>query len=157
MWDWIVWNCSGFVWPNCTSCSDVICQRNDGGLDIVAWAEETDSRPFTTELLKNVNNELEINTHNSVGEPGSDIEGEEIVGEDDRDSISGKRIIGRCKGKAGRLDCVYRPKFIISGTWRKDWIKSGTQTWVMIMKVHGDTNEAENEVDGWDERWGKKR
>jgi hypothetical protein len=41
-----------------------------------------------------VNNELEINTHNSVGEPGSDIEGEEIVGEDDRDSISGKRIIG---------------------------------------------------------------
>jgi hypothetical protein len=41
-----------------------------------------------------VNNELKINTRNSVGEPGSDIEGEEIVGEDDRDSISGKRIIG---------------------------------------------------------------
>ena len=35
----------------------------------------------------------EINAPNSVGEPGSDTEGEEIVGDDDRDSISGKKFM----------------------------------------------------------------
>ena len=35
-----------------------------------------------------------ISIPNSVGEPQSDAEGEEIVGEDVRDAISGKRNIG---------------------------------------------------------------
>jgi hypothetical protein len=79
----------------------------------------------------------EINAPNSVGEPGSDTEGEEIVGEDDRDSISRKRIYvspllhmknvqpipvneGRSKGKAGCLYSAYRPKFVISRPWKKE-------------------------------------
>ena len=36
----------------------------------------------------------EINVPNTVGEPWSDAEGEEMVGEDVRDSSSGERILG---------------------------------------------------------------
>jgi len=39
-------------------------------------------------------NKRKINVPNSVGELQSDTEGEEMVGEDDCDAISGKRNIG---------------------------------------------------------------
>ena len=47
---------------------------------------------------------------------------------------------------AGSLVSVYSPKRIISKIWKKGWIQSEMQTWLMMTKAHGDFEEVEREL-----------